>query len=653
MSLQEPDLAAFEKAVRAYVTQIAAAPEDAASLLAEMFHHLTSADLPVDELARRARRIAESLPAGRSVQLAAATAAQDAGPAIRAAVVAVLPPDLQRTAYAVPEPEPDIQAGDDDQPAEIEEAVPDTASAEAADEPAIIHAEPAEDWRTVLLLGTRDEVEGNARFLAARDFEAIRVSTVEQLATVSRERCCGLVVHAGWWQQLSNAEAVIGFVKQQLTQSNLLYYRLDSDAIGDAAGGLATLLDSFDSSVRARVQTGAGSDLTDFDMAQLTKVAGLLESADTASIQVEGVSDEERRLLTAAVALFDREVRGLPAISPEDIAVRPIVEGRSAARVLRVKVAGRQSVFVAKLDEMCPLQWEVERARRVAPPSQPVQMRLYSLAGRAVLIQQLVANLDNPIEDAPSLRERLAARSAWERGRRSDTEPRLDDLLVGVERLVKMVAEVNAGSEAGLDTHSWMTVEPLQYLADLGVRWSIETDGKPFDPSDVLPWVETKLDELKTACLVHGDLHTGNVLMLDDRTPRLIDFALAGAGHPCFDLVRVSSAIIYSSLRPVVSEQEMRRFFARAHVDRVDAEPLCIEFPAITAGASAELSAKALCMARGAAFQLLEHYGQGEEHYLATVFLVAAQSLTMDEFQGAIVRPALGALQPRIEELRG
>jgi thiamine kinase-like enzyme len=77
-----------------------------------------------------------------------------------------------------------------------------------------------------------------------------------------------------------------------------------------------------------------------------------------------------------------------------------------------------------------------------------------------------------------------------------------------------------------------MGIEPLENLEALGVRWRLDADDGQFDPRGVLPWVLAILDELNGSCLVHGDLHAGNELLLDDRTPHLIDFAYAGDGHP-------------------------------------------------------------------------------------------------------------------------
>jgi aminoglycoside phosphotransferase (APT) family kinase protein len=197
-----------------------------------------------------------------------------------------------------------------------------------------------------------------------------------------------------------------------------------------------------------------------------------------------------------------------------------------------------------------------------------------------------------------------------------------------------------------------MDAKPLERLAGLKVHWRVGDPGSDFDPIVPLAHAKDLLKSHPTARVVHGDLHTGNALMLDTRTPDLIDFALAGSGHPCFDLVRVSSAIAYEFLRQLQDEAQVRSFFKRLYVDGAEESELKEEFAGLVTGVGSEVAVHALVTCRAAALEVI---GSDEEkalsQYLAMVYLIAAQSLTIEEFQEGLVRCVLAAVGPRLQPI--
>src|SRR4051794_10558489 len=100
MTIAADDIGAFEGAARFLVEQIGADPGQARELLAGAFAELEQSGLGADEVTRRARRIAESLPVTEGLQKAVAAAAgSTASPAIRMAAVSTLPPAYMREVY--------------------------------------------------------------------------------------------------------------------------------------------------------------------------------------------------------------------------------------------------------------------------------------------------------------------------------------------------------------------------------------------------------------------------------------------------------------------------------------------------------------------------------------------------------------------------
>lgn len=639
MSLVSADVATFESAARARVEALVNGGLDAGALRA-LFAEIESSSLPAHEASRRAGRIAQLLPPGAATMLA--TAAAESVPEIRTALVGMLPPELQQSAYSVGRPGP--LPGP---------SVPPTAppSKEAFGGEEEGEEDEVEDWDLVLLLGLVREVAANAQLLESRRMKPIRVANMTELSDLAEERVCGLVLHGSWWRQFDGPEAIVAFVAAEIARSNLLYVKLDYSHLGEAAEPLAALVDGLDDEVKVRVNGAQGADLTPADLLALASVASSLRAAERVGVGVEGIDAADRRLLAAAVAAFAGG-KNLPRFAiPEQLSIRPILEGRSGAKVLAVRSESYRMVVVAKLDDLPALQAELERARQAIPPAWPSagEMGLCSLNGRGVLLQRLLADLDRPDEGAPSLRERLRTCAAWERGRLGVPEPRLDLLREGVDRLVGRVIELNRVAGEEPQSGAWMDAETLSRLAGLEVRWRVGAEGQQFDPAEHLERAKEILNSHAGSRVVHGDLHAANLLMPDDRTPDLIDFALAGSGHPCFDLVRISSAIAYEFLRQLDDEAHLCDFFVRLHIDGVDEAELKVEFPILLQGVGAEVALHALSVCRTAA--LAATAGDAEERqrqYLAMVYLVAAQSLTIEGLQQGVIRSALAAVGPTL-----
>lgn len=636
--LDAEDLGDFESAATETAEAVARSLDDSGSLLDGALSELAGSPVQGEELHRRTRRFFELLPEDPRVHRALAVAARTARQEIKSAVVAESPPALRRLVYSEGPSDASVPEGAVSPEPLAPESHPETRR-ESEDVP--------DDWQTVLLLGERQDTEVNARFLTPRGFVPLPVTGMETLEALAGERYCGIVVYRSWRGNVPESD-LTAFLRTRLAQANIVFYRVDSDGLGAAdSAALLQMLDEHGERVKAHVKVADGPRLTELDVAEMRRISSLLASSEGASLTVDGLSPDERRLLTAAVATFDAASRGLPAREAHDTAVSPLLEGRSGARVLRLTIGGGRSVVVAKLDEVTKLRGEMERTRIVTPPDQLLPMDVYSLDGAAVLIQQLVGDADQRVQAAPSLKERVELRAAWERGRRYGAQPpEKEHLLVGLERAFGALREINERAAGSVEQQCWTGTEPLTYLAELGIEWKLEADDGEFDPAAPLDWVTAKIDELEAGRMVHGDLHWGNVLLPDDRTPRLIDFAHAGAGHPAFDLVRLSSAVAYSAIRPLVKEERLREFFTSVHFSTVNVDELKRSFPDVVVGDSAEVAASALVLARDIACDLLASAPKPDEHYAAMVYLVGVQSLTMSEYQAAVVRAALGAVKP-------
>lgn len=637
MSLVSADVSSFEAAARARVAGLAEEGYKAEALT-QLFVELEASALPGRESARRATRIAELLPPGAAGPLAAAITAS--GKVIRTALVGRVPPDLRQGIYSAQPQVPPTMNSRSVSEAPAEEQVP------VPDQP-----EEPEQWDSVLLLGGAIEVAANARLLAAHNFKGIRAANLEELASLSQEPICGVVVYGSWWRQFDGPEAIVNFVKRRIAESNALCLKLDYSHLEDAAERLAAVVETLDDEVRARVSGAHGAELTAADILSLRRVATSLRTADQAAVEVAGVDMQERRLLATAVAAFAR-AKHLPCFaSAETLSITPIEEGRSGARVLAVKSKAYRLMVVAKLDELAALEDEIERARQAIPAIWPSadQMYLCSLAAKGVLLQRLFLGLDDHDVVAPSLRALLRSCAAWEFGRQGIAEPRSELILEGIDRLCARVVELNRSADAEPPSTGWTGTETITALAEHGIRWTLAGAAGAFDPAEHIPRAQEILSEDLPTRVLHGDLHAANLLMTDDRTPELIDFASAGSGHPCFDLVRISSAITYEFLRDLSGESELCSFFTRIHVDLAAENELRCEFPSLVGSVGARVALHALVVCRDAGLgQLLGVTENRHRHYLAMVYLIGVQSLTIEGFQEGVVRAALAAVGPAL-----
>ncbi len=645
MSLASADVVTFERTARTRIDELVAAGIDRHGLRS-LLEDLENSSLQGFEVARRTERIAALLPMSAAPVIAATAA--DSGPEVRSALVGALPAQFQRGAYVRDDAETGPKA------AAVESPGTDTPEqdVERGAEGDRVEEDDADGWRAVLLLGGARESTANAVLLESHpELKAVRVPDLSALHDLAHEPICGLVVHASWWNQFGSVAEIVDFVGSQITRSNLAYVKIDFRNLEAASEPVAALIESLDSEVRTRVDCSEGSRLTAADLRTLEGVSARLRSAWGVRVGVEGIDDADRQLLAAAIAAFAR-AKHLPRVAEEErLSVKALHEGRSGADVLAIRSEAYGLVVVAKLDDLSALQDELERARSAMPATWLTagDLALYSLRDRGVLLQRLLVDLNSPEHGAPSLRERLRDCVAWERGRAGVPEPEVAQVCEGVDRLVNKVVEMNRTAENQVPSLGWMDAAPLGRLSGLSVRWQVGKAGEEFDPATRVDRARDVLASHHDKRVVHGDLHTGNALMPDVRTPDLIDFAKAGSGHPCFDLVRIGSAVAYEFMRQLDSESRCSAFFGRLHVEGASKSELEAEFPDLLAGIGAQVALHTLVVCRTKALAAIgETKEEAQLQYLAMVYLIAAQSLTIEDFQEGIVRSALAAVGPSL-----
>jgi thiamine kinase-like enzyme len=180
-----------------------------------------------------------------------------------------------------------------------------------------------------------------------------------------------------------------------------------------------------------------------------------------------------------------------------------------------------------------------------------------------------------------------------------------------------------------------------------GINWSI----KDLHDADInLPKLasiaEAIVQPLQDKAVVHGDVHLRNVLLRDNRDPFLIDYALSGPGHPCYDLARLDAAVMFRCFRAVAPEPRVAAFIAAISIENASYADLEQNYRDLLTSVGNRIAAKTSILVRKQCLDLLTGRGANAHAYYAMKVLVSASALTMLEPQSAICRATLSALAP-------
>src|SRR5208282_5022229 len=100
-------------------------------------------------------------------------------------------------------------------------------------------------------------------------------------------------------------------------------------------------------------------------------------------------------------------------------------------------------------------------------------------------------------------------------------------------------------------------------VSQTGMKWYIEhLSGEGNTVYKYIDIACKRADALSEKVIVHGDVQLRNILVRDGRDPHFIDYAYCGPGHPCYDLVRLESAVLFYCFRMNSTENELAALFS-------------------------------------------------------------------------------------------
>ena len=226
------------------------------------------------------------------------------------------------------------------------------------------------------------------------------------------------------------------------------------------------------------------------------------------------------------------------------------------------------------------------------------------------------------------------------------------DLHTLIGRTINKTKSLNARAchDRTLPSLAWIDVQPFDAMAGRGVAWHLPTLPSGNNPFDLRHAAVQLLQDASDLATMHGDMHLRNVLVRDGRDPFLIDYAYSGPGHPCFDLVRCESALLFSTFRMTDDERLVRDLLLAMPRDGATLASVSAEFPTLCCSRGNRLAIQASIDARAACMELLAQYGITPRHYHAMKLVVGCQCLTMPHMQTGVVRAAVSAAAHLFEQ---
>ena len=612
-------------------------------ILRDLLGALNAADLGPSELSSRTSIIIKACNPEARDHAALATLARGLRAELKTAVVGFLPPSQKKLVYAAQAATAAREGAENDaRPQTTYERQP---TSEAGSEPT--------GARTVLLLGSAQDHEANWTTLHEKKFTPLRVSKPEELDLLLTPDICGIIVAKSWWSALppEQHEACLRRLIEHST-----FARLKVDVSGFRLGDLD--LRALCQSILFR-EPGAfemtfqdGCNVHTLEIPSLQRASDLLSCPSRIQLRPAEIGEEQARVLLGAAA---KHVDGRNIGSPfrmSKVATSTIPGGRSSALVVRVEPDDGGSPLVAKIDGLTNLREEMRRFHQfIAWSDHRLSPGLHYHANTALIVFSLVETPGNPGSPAPTLEDsidRAMSKEIWDSAAAGQAEINFAE---AIDRAVSKLRILNGRPCRDADTAcwAWLGLDNLDSASTNGMAWVFsDIDGRD---CDILAIRHRALEIIKPSerlATVHGDMHLRNILIRDEREPCFIDYAYSGPGHPCFDLVRLESAILFRCFRMMADETTIAQLLVRILEGCDDEAQLAVEFPRFVGSLGNRLSIRTCIRCRRAALDVLRAYGAGEDDYLAVKFVLACQSLCIPHLQTGVVRAALVAIHARV-----
>ena len=503
------------------------------------------------------------------------------------------------------------------------------------------------EFASVILLGTYADHEENRQTLEKKGFASHRATTVAQLNEFLDHEVCGVVVARSWWPGIPEPERE-EVLRQILRHSTFAWLKFDTHnlpCVGEAFRQLHLSVrysgPEWDDCV-----CHDGWRLTPHDLDALERVRGVLANSEAVRLCPAEIHESQARVLIGAAIKHVRQRNFAGPFRLTRVEANFIPGGRSFAKIIRMAPDDDGAPLVAKVDEVGRLSDEMNRFKRYAQKwDTALNPQLHFHAGTSLIIFGLVESPDSPGRPAPTLEETLETMFYCEHWPDSYQGPAEADLRELINRAIRKLQRLNSQpTDGACSRKTFVKCEPYDTLRRIGMNWSIgAADGSGSSVFDLAYMARRRVDELGERVTVHGDVQLRNILVRDGREPHFIDYANCGPGHPCYDIVRLDSAVVFYCFRMNSDERDLTALFLDILNGRDDAG-ITAAHPIFCSSRTNRLAIHTCISCRVTAIETATALGGTEDDYLAMKFVIACQSLFLIHLQAAVVRSQLSAL---------
>ncbi len=606
-------------------------------LLVELLGYSEAQALGSTEVSRRVRLTVESarLPERQSRDLACSLSQLPT--AVRLATIGSLPASVRRLAYARQAPSGTAATA----------PIANESMATGDTIPTSMAVEPARECATVILLGTFADHEENQETLKKRDFTPLRATTMGQLFEYLDRQVCGVVVARSWWPGIPEAERE-DVLRHIVSHSTFARLKFDSENLPCVGEQLHQLLQSVRCSKPEwdDFVCHDGCRLTQHDLDALERVRAVLANSHAVRLCPADIDESQACVLIGAAIkhVCERNFSGTFRLTRVDANFIP--GGKSFAKLIRMIPDDDGAPLVAKLDDAARLCDEMMRFKRYAQKwDAELNPQLHFHAGSSLIIFGLVGSPEVPSRPAPTLEETLDHMfysELWPDPYQGPCETDLRTLIArSIDKLDRLNRQPNDG---GCSPKIFLKCGHFDTVSQTGLKWYIEhLSGEGNIVYKFIDIACKRAEALSKKVIVHGDVQLRNILVRDGRDPHFIDYAYCGPGHPCYDLVRLESAVLFYCFRMNSTENELAALFLDI-LSGNDEAAIAQSHPIFCSSRTNRLAIYTCISCRAAAIELAAAHGGTEDDYLAMKLIISCQSLFMIHLQSAVVRSQLSAL---------
>ncbi len=558
------------------------------------------------------------------------------GACVRNAIASTVPASHKQVVYSVGGPPPPVLAS-------APSAVVEGTTGGMLDVPA------------VLLIGNRNaDMESNSHILRKSGFEPVVLSNLDQLLHDSYPGVCGMVISKEIWET-SAPNTHRHAIERVFEFSSFASLFINRMGLHDDVSHELTAIardKRFNTPTADELYEATSDRLTEQDVLRFRKAAACLGLPGRRLQFIHaGVSEESAGFLSAVIRkhILSRVLED--NVDVHAVGCTEILGGRTGAQLFIIKAGPRYVPFVLKVGDKAELTEEMRRyALFIQPGTGEAHPILYIDGDRAAIAISLVEDPDRLDQPAETLEAKLDELASHERRGNRCVRGFENDLLAMMDRIgakIKQLQqrELPANPPA---SRNWLDISPIENLGQTGGRFQFLLGDAALDIEDLCRRANHQCEKLRNRVLTHGDMHCRNVLVVGGTVPSLIDYGQASGGHPCFDFVRIATAILCGHMHMLLAEQSLSEALNDIIIEGIEYDDVLKKWPAVAGSASNRVAIKMFVDCRRDAIRAAKTNGGGLGDYLAVQLIVGAQSLLIPQLQSSIARAIVASISRHV-----